>query len=69
MHYIMSAAGQQLLMDEVGTYSARVDMPPVKGMPLLKELNLIQLDWDALQKGAPASIERYRTLLKEEAGK
>jgi iron(III) transport system substrate-binding protein len=69
MHYIMSAAGQQLLMDEVGTYSARVDMPPVKGMPLLKDLNLIQLDWDALQKAAPTSIERYRTLLKEEAGK
>ena len=69
MHYIISAEGQKLLMDEIGVYSARVDMPPVNGMPALKDLNLIHIDWDALQKAAPLSTEHYRTLLKEEAGK
>lgn len=67
MHYIISAEGQKLLMDEVGTYSARVDMPPLEGMPRLDELRLIQLDWAGLQKSASKSIDAYRALLKEGA--
>ncbi|HLX29081.1 MAG TPA: extracellular solute-binding protein [Casimicrobiaceae bacterium] len=69
MHYIISADGQKLLMDEVGTYSARTDMPPLSGMPPLDHLKLIDLDWAKLQKSAPESIAHYRTLLKEGAEK
>jgi iron(III) transport system substrate-binding protein len=69
MHYILSSEGQKLLMDEVGTYSARIDMPPLQGMPPLSELALVQLDWAKLQTTAATSIERYRVLLKEGAEK
>lgn len=69
MHYVISADGQKLLMDEVGTYSARVDMPPLKGMPPLDKLKLINLDWEKLQKVSTESIARYRKLLNKGAEK
>ena len=65
MHYIISADGQKLLMDEVGTYSARIDMPPLTGLPPLNQLKLIELDWEKLQQTAPEVIARYRALLKQ----
>lgn len=65
LDYMLSAEGQQVFQDEVGSYSARDGMPPLKGAPPLKELHLVDLDWAALQKEAGPAVERYTRALKE----
>lgn len=69
MHYIISRDGQQLIMDDVGAYTARTDMPPLKGMPKLEELKLIDIDWVALQKEQSQVVDNYSKILKEGAAK
>jgi len=69
MHYIISKEGQQLIMDDVGAYSGRPDMPPLKGMPKLEELKLIDIDWVALQNVQSQVVDNYSNILKEGAAK
>lgn len=69
MHYVISQAGQQAIMDDLGSYSGRTDMPPLKGMPKLEELKLIDIDWVALQKEQSQVIDTYSKTLKEGAAK
>jgi iron(III) transport system substrate-binding protein len=65
MDYLMSLEGQTLLMENLGSYSARSDMSAPKGMPKLSELKLADVDWNALQGDSGAAIARYTTILKE----
>jgi iron(III) transport system substrate-binding protein len=69
MHYIISKEGQQLIMDDVGAYSGRTDMPPLKGMPRLEELKLIDIDWAALQAEQSQVVDTYSRILKSGAAK
>jgi iron(III) transport system substrate-binding protein len=55
-----------LISDEVqaivvadGAYSARADLPPPEGEIALKELNLLAVDYDALEKDAPAVKRKF----------
>ena len=67
MTWIMSKDGQQVFMDDVGSYTARNDMPPLKGMPTLQQLKLIDVDWAALQKEQAHVVDTYSKILKEGA--
>src|SRR5215470_12020100 len=57
---------QFLISDEVqhivvadGAYSARTDLPPPEGEIALRELNLLAVDYDALEKDAPAVKKKF----------
>jgi len=65
MDYLMSLEGQTLLMQNLGSYSARTDMSAPKGLPKLSELKLVDVDWNALQGESGAAIARYTAILKE----
>ena len=65
MDYLMSLEGQTLLMNSLGTYSARPDVPSPAGMPALKDMKLIDVDWAGLQRESGQAIERYTKILKE----
>lgn len=69
MHHMISRQGQQAIMDDIGAYSGRTDMPPLKGMPKLEELKLVEIDWAALQKEQAQVIDTYSKILKEGAAK
>lgn len=69
MHHMISKEGQQAIMDDIGAYSGRTDMPPLKGMPRLEELKLVEIDWVALQKEQAQVIDTYSKILKEGATK
>jgi hypothetical protein len=56
-------------MDDVGAYSGRTDMPPLKGMPRLEELKLIDIDWAALQAEQSQVVDTYSRILKSGAAK
>jgi iron(III) transport system substrate-binding protein len=68
MDYLMSREGQLLLMNSLGSYSARADVAAPAGMPALKEMKLIDVDWSGLQKESGQAIERYTKILKEAGG-
>jgi iron(III) transport system substrate-binding protein len=60
------AFAEFLISDEVqhmvvadGAYSARTDLPPPEGEIALKELNLLAVDYDALEKDAPAIKKKF----------
>jgi iron(III) transport system substrate-binding protein len=65
MDYLMSSEGQKLLMDNLGSYSARSDLASPKGLPKLNELKLVDIDWQALQADSGPAIARYTAILKE----
>lgn len=67
MTWIMSKEGQQTFMDEVGSYTARTDMPPLKGMPTLQELKLVDIDWAALEKVQAQVVDAYSKILQKGA--
>ncbi|HLX29085.1 MAG TPA: extracellular solute-binding protein [Casimicrobiaceae bacterium] len=64
MDYLMSAEGQKLLVDNLGSYSARSDVPSPMGMPKLADMKLVDVDWQALQGDSGAAIARYTAILK-----
>ncbi len=47
--FLLSKDGQTV-MQEIGVYSARPDMPPVPNKPLLTSLNLVDIDWPYVEK-------------------
>jgi iron(III) transport system substrate-binding protein len=60
-----------LISDEVqaivvadGAYSARTDMPPPEGEIALKELNLLAVDYDALEKDAPMVKKKFNEVFQ-----
>jgi iron(III) transport system substrate-binding protein len=60
-----------LISDEVqaivvadGAYSARTDLPPPEGEIALKELNLLAVDYDALEKDAPAVKKKFNEVFQ-----
>lgn len=69
MHYMISKEGQQVIMDDVGAYSGRPDMPPLKNMPKLTDLKLVDIDWVALQGAQSQAVDTYSKILKEGAAK
>jgi iron(III) transport system substrate-binding protein len=68
MDYLMSLEGQRLLMENLGSYSARSDVPSPNGMPKLTDLKLVDVDWGALQTDSGPAIDRYTKILKEAGG-
>lgn len=69
MHWMISKEGQQVMMDEVGAYTARTDLAPLTGMPKLEELKLMDVDWVALQAEQAQVVDKYSQILKEGAAK
>lgn len=67
MDYLMSQEGQTLLMNALGTYSARSDVASPAGMPALKDMSLVDVDWNGLQKESGQAIERYTQILRDGA--
>jgi len=60
-----------LVSDEVqaivvadGAYSARTDLPPPEGEIALKELNLLAVDYDELEKDAPAIKKKFNEVFQ-----
>jgi iron(III) transport system substrate-binding protein len=47
-----------------GAYSARIDLPPPEGEIALKELNLLAVDYDALEKDAPAIKKKFNEVFQ-----
>jgi iron(III) transport system substrate-binding protein len=65
------AFAEFLISDEVqhivvadGAYSARTDLPPPEGETALKELNLLAVDYDALEKDAPAIKKKFNEVFQ-----
>jgi iron(III) transport system substrate-binding protein len=65
------AFAEFLVSDEVqhivvagGAYSARTDLPPPEGEIALKELNLLAVDYDALEKDAPAIKRKFNEVFQ-----
>jgi iron(III) transport system substrate-binding protein len=65
------AFAEFLISDEVqrivvagGAYSARTDLPPPEGEIALKELNLLAVDYDALEKDAPAIKKKFNEVFQ-----
>ena len=65
MDYLMSVEGQELLVKNLGSYSARRDVPSPVGMPKLSDLKLVNIDWQALQAESGPAIERYTRVLND----
>ena len=51
LDFLLSEDGQAV-MQEIGVYSAREGMPPVPNKPLLSELNLVDIDWEYVEKNS-----------------
>jgi iron(III) transport system substrate-binding protein len=51
LDFLLSEEGQ-MVMREIGVYSARKGMPPVPNKPPLDELNLVHTDWTNLEKNS-----------------
>jgi iron(III) transport system substrate-binding protein len=65
------AFAEFLVSDEVqhivvadGAYSARTDLPPPEGEIALKDLNLLAVDYDALEKDAPAIKRKFNEVFQ-----
>lgn len=58
--YIISADGQQLVVDEVGTFSGRMDIDPPGDLPPLSETTLLMSDF----KKVYAEQDTYRNLMQ-----
>jgi len=65
------ALAEFLISDEVqhivvadGAYSARTDLPPPEGEIALKDLNLLAVDYDALEKDAPAVKRKFNEVFQ-----
>ena len=65
------AFAEFLISDEVqrivvadGAYSARTDLPPPEGEVALKELHLLAVDYDALEKDTPAIKKKFNEVFQ-----
>jgi len=56
--FLISDEVQQIVVAD-GAYSARIDLPPPEGEVALKDLNLLAVDYDALEKAAPAVKKKF----------
>jgi len=54
---------QQIVVAD-GAYSARTDLPPPEGEIALKELSLLAVDYDALEKDAPAIKKKFNEVFQ-----
>jgi iron(III) transport system substrate-binding protein len=61
--FLISDEVQQIVVAD-GAYSARTDLPPPEGEIALKELRLLAVDYDALEKDAPAIKKRFNEVFQ-----
>ena len=61
--FLISDEVQQTVVAD-GAYSARTDLPPPEGEIALKELSLLAVDYDALEKDAPAIKKRFNEVFQ-----
>ena len=61
--FLVSDAVQRIVVAD-GAYSARTDLPPPEGEIALKELNLLAVDYDALEKETPAIKKKFNEVFQ-----
>jgi len=61
--FLISDEVQQIVVAD-GAYSARIDLPPPEGEVALKDLNLLAVDYDALEKDAPAVKKKFNEVFQ-----
>jgi iron(III) transport system substrate-binding protein len=61
--FLVSDEVQRIVVAD-GAYSARTDLPPPEGEIALKELNLLAVDYDALEKDAPAVKKKFNEVFQ-----
>src|SRR5262245_45058601 len=61
--FLISDEVQQIVVAD-GAYSARVDLAPPAGETALKDLNLLAVDYDALEKDAPAVKKKFNEVFQ-----
>jgi iron(III) transport system substrate-binding protein len=61
--FLVSDAVQRIVVAD-GAYSARTDLPPPDGDVPLKELNLLAVDYDALEKDASAIKKKFNEVFQ-----
>ena len=61
--FLISNEVQHIVVAD-GAYSARTDLPPPEGEIALKELNLLAVDYDALEKDTPAIKKRFNEVFQ-----
>jgi len=63
VEFLISDEVQEIVVAD-GAYSARTDLPPPEGEAALKDLNLLAVDYDALEKSAPAIKKRFNEVFQ-----
>jgi iron(III) transport system substrate-binding protein len=61
--FLVSDEVQRIVVAD-GAYSARTDLPPPEGEIALKELNLLAVDYDALEKETPAIKKKFNEVFQ-----
>jgi len=61
--FLISDEVQHIVIDG-GAYSARTDLSPPAGETALKDLNLLAVDYDALEKDAPAIKKKFNEVFQ-----
>ncbi len=63
VEFLISDETQEIVVAD-GAYSARTDLPPPEGEVALKDLNLLAVDYDALEKDAPSIKKRFNEVFQ-----
>jgi iron(III) transport system substrate-binding protein len=61
--YMLSEKVQQMFPED-GGYAARVDVAPPKGSPAVKDLVILTVDFDAIEKDTPAIKEKFNEVFQ-----
>jgi iron(III) transport system substrate-binding protein len=61
--FLINDEVQQIVVAD-GAYSARTDLPPPAGETALKDLNLLAVDYDRLEKDAPAIKKKFNEIFQ-----
>ena len=62
-NFLLSAEGQAVVQS-AGAYSARRGMPPIPGLPKLKDMDLVEMDWKDISKQSKALQKKYRRAMR-----
>lgn len=62
MDYMLSEEGQAIMVEDA-TYSARTDVAPPKGSLALKDLKVVPMDWQAVEKQTEEIKTKFSTIM------
>lgn len=62
LDYMVSDEGQAIMVED-DTYSARTDVPPPKGATPLKDLKVIPMDWQAVEKQSEEIKTKFSSIM------